>query len=120
MQVLERSDKHMTNDEFLKRVQRYYEVKEDDRKLRIYLPISDPEERDILHNKDVLLYKSTGDNYYDDLKAWLSNFDVKAKSEASWQVNPEYWLEKLLTPDLHDKAFSGWKQQVQELFDNIS
>jgi hypothetical protein len=119
--MLERSDDcNMTNEEFLTRVSRFYDVKEDDRKLRIVMPITDPEERDILHNKDVLLYKDNGDNYYDALGKWVSDFDVKAKSEASWQVNPEYWLEKLLTPDLHDKAFSGWRAQVESLLENIS
>jgi hypothetical protein len=110
----------MTNEEFLARVARFYDVKEDDRKVRIYMPISDSDERDILHNKDVTLYKDKVDNYYEGLRKWVVDFDVKVRAEANCKVNPEYWLEKLLTPDLHEQAFANWKGQVERLLEKIA
>lgn len=109
----------MDNAAFIERVKQFYDVTESDREVHIHIPIYDEDERDILKSKDIHLVKAKTPNYYDGLVQWVNDFDVKARVDANWDINPEYWLEKILTPDLHEKAFSGWKKQVQELIEKI-
>jgi hypothetical protein len=109
----------MDNATFIERVKQYYDVTETDHEVHIHIPINDQDVRDILKSKDIHLVKATTPNYYDGLVKWAKDFDIQKRVDANWDINPEYWLEKMLTPDLHTQAFTGWVNQVQDLIKKI-
>ena len=52
-------------------------------------------------------------------KHYIATFDVKQLTEAKWLVDPEYWLEKVITPDLVEQFYVDWLAELKTLQSNI-
>lgn len=104
----------MDNETFVARVAQYYTIDDYANYAVIYFKNSEIEPM-----KQVKLYKTEDPNLAHAFDHYIETFDVKALTEAKWRVNPEYWLEKVITPDLVEQFYVDWLAELKTLQTNI-
>ena len=104
----------MDNETFVARVAQYYTIDDYANYAVIYFKNSEIEPM-----KQVKLYKTEDPNLAHAFDHYIETFDVKALTEAKWRVNPEYWLEKVITPDLVQQFYVDWLAELKTLQANI-
>ncbi len=104
----------MDNQTFVERVAQYYTIDDYTNYAVIYLKSNEIEPM-----KQVKLYKTDDPNLAHAFKHYIATFDVKQLTEAKWLVDPEYWLEKVITPDLVEQFYVDWLAELKTLQSNI-
>jgi hypothetical protein len=104
----------MDNQTFIERVSHYYTVDDYATYAVIYFKSNEIEPM-----KQVKLYKTDEPNLARAFDHYIATFDVKQLTEDKWNIDPEYWLEKVITPDLVEQFYIDWLSELKTLQENI-
>jgi hypothetical protein len=75
---------------------------------------------EIIKNKNVKIYKDGQSDILTALDKRLSEFDPKVAADAAWDEDPEYYLEKVISPEDVLSAYVEWKEQVQDFRNKLA
>lgn len=104
----------MDNKTFIERVSHHYKVDDHANYTIIYFKSNEIEPM-----KQVKLYKTDEPNLARAFDQYIANFDVKQLTEDKWNIDPEYWLEKVITPDVVEQFYVDWLAELKTLQETI-